>query len=800
MGNTSADTLTRTQEAGDAQRDNPYVGPIAFPPGVPLYGRERETRDLCDLLLRERLVVLHSRSGAGKTSLLHTRIRAEMEAEGYEVLPFIRVGLQPSAGAEPPQNRYLRSAIGSFRGDPGANDFVPPPGKDIFRRFLEHREAALRSLSKDFVPRPYLFVFDQFEEIFTLDPTDVREKREFFSALGALLATPRCSVLIALREEWLANLDEFAHAVPTGFGVRYRLQLLSHDAAREAIKRPAADAGVPFHPAAAEKLVEDLSRVIVQMPDGETRWRNGLFVEPLQLQVVCVSLWEEWQGLREKGELSVDAEEPAITLQDVERLARIERALGSYYAEKIASVAESTGVQEQLIRDWITDKLITPRGLRNQVRYEQGSETAGLPNRAVGGLIDALVIRKDVRGKDDEWLELVHDRLLDAIRVDNDRWLRTNATLLRQAAEAWVTSGRERANLLDRRAMEREKARAAAELSTVEREFLQACEQANAEEDLRRARRKYVVATGFSLFMAAVVAALSLGLWSLQLNRQVNELGGQKQSGDLLLAEVQKLRDPTERGAAIARLTEIAEARHATDSATQAGPDGSSGSVAEEPDDAPTLEYWSRPTDAALVETALRPLDYSITQRESTSPGTPTNQVSYGAVDIEDVKRVTLALIAAGVRIKRVKPFQDSELAGKNLIQILGVPRLSAALPLPVDSIQVLGGYRRTAGPIWNAMTVVVTGNFGSLREAVTDAESTRSKGYDAAVYFRNRTWRTAIRFPTRDSARLALPSIRAAIPRPTAYLAIWNPWCPDPTQEAEYIACKPADPEQIVH
>jgi hypothetical protein len=57
--------MTATVRAGL----NPYVGPRAFQPGETLYGRDREVLELLDLVLAER-IVLHSPSGAGKTSLI----------------------------------------------------------------------------------------------------------------------------------------------------------------------------------------------------------------------------------------------------------------------------------------------------------------------------------------------------------------------------------------------------------------------------------------------------------------------------------------------------------------------------------------------------------------------------------------------------------------------------------------------------------------------------------------------------------------------------------------------------------
>jgi len=57
-----------------ATHPNPYIGPRAFRTGETLYGRDREVDELLDLLIAERIVLLYSPSGAGKTSLVQAAL------------------------------------------------------------------------------------------------------------------------------------------------------------------------------------------------------------------------------------------------------------------------------------------------------------------------------------------------------------------------------------------------------------------------------------------------------------------------------------------------------------------------------------------------------------------------------------------------------------------------------------------------------------------------------------------------------------------------------------------------------
>src|SRR5690349_21673629 len=115
--------MTTTTEAPP----NPYVGPRSFQTGEKLYGRERELRDLLGLLIAERIVLLHSPSGAGKTSLVQAALIPQLQEQDFQVLPVMRVSLEPvplaadgrapatngasAQGASTGANRYILSLL-----------------------------------------------------------------------------------------------------------------------------------------------------------------------------------------------------------------------------------------------------------------------------------------------------------------------------------------------------------------------------------------------------------------------------------------------------------------------------------------------------------------------------------------------------------------------------------------------------------------------------------------------------------------------------------------------------------------
>lgn len=88
---------------------NPYVGPVTFEYADRdrYFGREREARDLLSLVTAERLVLFYAQSGAGKSSLINTRLVPGLRQRSrYLVLPTGRIGGELPAGVGDVTNIY----------------------------------------------------------------------------------------------------------------------------------------------------------------------------------------------------------------------------------------------------------------------------------------------------------------------------------------------------------------------------------------------------------------------------------------------------------------------------------------------------------------------------------------------------------------------------------------------------------------------------------------------------------------------------------------------------------------------
>jgi hypothetical protein len=334
---------------GDQPRPAPFVGPRPYKIGEKLFGRDRERLELLDLLIAERIVLLYSASGAGKTSLVQAALVPALRNEAFTVPAVARVTFEQTTGvSELAANRYVFAVLLSLEeGQPKERQFpLDALARKTLPGYLDERWTETAGSGG------MVLILDQFEEILTIDPIDVEAKKEFFAQLGAALRSQYRWALLSMREEHVAGLDPYRSMIPTRLASTFRLELLNEQQARQTMQEASAQAGVVFTDGAARKLTDDLRRVRVQRPGGSLEEQLGLTVEPTQLQVVCLRLWSK-----------LPLDKTTIEEGDVEALGSADTALADYYAEAVAHL----GRRERFVRDWIEEELITPQGLRNQI-------------------------------------------------------------------------------------------------------------------------------------------------------------------------------------------------------------------------------------------------------------------------------------------------------------------------------------------------------------------------------------------------------------------------------------------------
>lgn len=508
----------------------PFVGPRPFKrEDAPLFfGRDREGNELLSLIISHAEVLLYAQSGAGKTSLINAKLWNLLEDEELEVLPVTRVQGPPTSALPRAniKNIYVFNALVRWLPQTTA---IKEVGERSLREVLEQREHAL---DDDGLPKPFVAIFDQFEELFTAYPECWEQRRDFFQQLReALDALPRMRVLFAMREDYLGAMEPYAAIMPEKLRVRFHLENLRKQQAIEAIVNPVTRGPHKrrFAPGVAERLAEELMKVEVEAPGGHTESVIGEFVEPVQLQVVCERLWRDLQP-----------EDTEITLAHLETIS-VEKALLSFYEESIQAVARQTAIEEQTLRSWFENKMITPAGTRG-IAFRGETHTEGLSNAAIEAFEELHLIRSELRGGK-QWYELMHDRFIDAIQTSRQRLvlgLQAGADDKRKTLEAraakWVGLGRKKSGLLGH--VELEEAQrwldspAAAVLGASDT-LMALADASRAEVQARSARRRAGWMVGLGMLC---VVTLLMTIFAYRQTQQVKE-------SQRLLAEINFARD-----------------------------------------------------------------------------------------------------------------------------------------------------------------------------------------------------------------------------------------------------------------
>lgn len=527
---------------------NPYVGPRTFTEQEErfFFGREREARDLTARIVSERLLLFYAQSGAGKSSLLHARIIPKLrDEERFQVLPVGRVSGELPAGVATVDNVYAFNLMTSVdQSDTQPERLAGVALSDFLARLArETVVAAAGQRSWRWVYRPeivvepptadaagsgelsraaahgprFVLVIDQFEEIITSHPGRWQEREAFFRQLNqALLDDPNLWVVLTLREDYVAALDPYAELTFNRLRARFYMERMGVAAALDAVRQPAELGGRPFAPDVAERLVDDLRQVRVP---GQQNMIAGQYIEPVQLQVVCYQLWERLQGARSQAPASRIVSADAITFDDLAAAGDVNQALEQFYAETLAAVlaepaVQAAGVTERSLRTWCDKELITETGIRSTVfRNEAAGRTGMLPNAAADALAQRFLLRTELRGGG-AWVELVHDRFVEPIRVANRAWLEKNQNWLTQLAREWEQAGRSAAKLLGAQRLQDAQAQLKthpADFSELEQNFVATSAEAERLAAARRQRRFVMAAIGLIVLFAllATVALVS---------------------------------------------------------------------------------------------------------------------------------------------------------------------------------------------------------------------------------------------------------------------------------------------------
>ena len=171
------------------------------------FGREKETAQLFNAVHASNLTLLYGASGTGKTSLINCGLANKFYDTDWMPL-FIRRDIDINQSLD----LKLNNALAATEEQPEKWSIE----KKVDILFLDYF-------------KPIYLIFDQFEELFIFGTKP--EQELFYQTLKKLLDTEglHVKVIISIREEWIAYLNEFEKVIPYLFDNRLRVEKMNSD-------------------------------------------------------------------------------------------------------------------------------------------------------------------------------------------------------------------------------------------------------------------------------------------------------------------------------------------------------------------------------------------------------------------------------------------------------------------------------------------------------------------------------------------------------------------------------------------
>ena len=282
-------------------------------------GRDEDIKNLFDFVFMENPVVLFSRSGLGKSSLLNAGLAKKITDENKATPLFIRFGAYTKEIKVLPLERLNEEILKATEQKQNA----------LFEKLASQIQLEQNKLwygfkhiqMNDPAKNCFVLIFDQFEELFTY-PQDVVESfkrelselmytkvpqylRDFISEkrktdsnyftkeeTELIFARLDIRILFAIRSDKLSLLNSLTDVFPTVLKYCYELKPLSSEQAKQATLSPAQLTGDNFESLPFAFTEEALTHILDSLT-GTTDTTKTAFtaekpeIETFQLQIVC---------------------------------------------------------------------------------------------------------------------------------------------------------------------------------------------------------------------------------------------------------------------------------------------------------------------------------------------------------------------------------------------------------------------------------------------------------------------------------------------------------------------------------
>lgn len=408
----------------EAEIKNPWIGLESYQEGEIIYGRDDDILALIQCITKFSVTLLYGRSGIGKSSILNAGVIPAARRQDF--IPIV-VRLSHNDGESYTQqlkNAIIRAAANSFE----IREVIPVVNADdeSVYEFLHRHEFYAPDGSR----AKLLILFDQFEEIFTLQG-DEKLKRQFFDQMADQLndvlpealrpkqtqisdkeiansgvdtsdlssifgkldlsqidATPeyvtdnQVHFVFTLRQDYLSEFEFYTSLIPSLSHNRYGLRPINDEQAAQIIMRP--------KPGMVSK---DVAKLIISKVTGRTDFEiDG--VPEIEVDSAVLSLY--------LNRLFQMKTADTITADLVEEKADV--IIEKYYAEAIEGLSSKTVA-------YLENTLINPDGHRDNASRSAMIGSKQITDAEIDDLCNRKKILRSYNSGNQERIEFIHDVL-----------------------------------------------------------------------------------------------------------------------------------------------------------------------------------------------------------------------------------------------------------------------------------------------------------------------------------------------------------------------------------------------------
>jgi len=408
------------------------------------YGRDKDIEKLLTLIQVEKQVLLYSKSGLGKTSLLEAGVIPKLPENFVPIS--VRFYAYSQEGFSPVERiiEALKRVVEGFEEQP----------KNVLENLIENHQRhktlwyyfkrlqlAEEASNNDKQGKVYVLFFDQFEELFTYPEEQIeefktqyyeltrlnvpdniarlislkrRKQKEIFNrkTISSLHKKNEVKTIFAIRSDRLSLLNNLSDKITDIQITFYEINPLDARQARDAIVKPALDPDIAFETRPFEFDKKAVDKIINELTEDSTH-----NLETTQLQIVCQRL--EDIALQKQTEAATN-KTVQIKIKDLPEFKNIFLNFYNYSISKIP--VEQRDAAKRLIEDEL---------IRNRQRLSLDENICKdyVKEETLKILVNTHLLRAEQNTFQRFSYELSHDTLVEPILESQKKYKEEQAAI-----------------------------------------------------------------------------------------------------------------------------------------------------------------------------------------------------------------------------------------------------------------------------------------------------------------------------------------------------------------------------------